>query len=510
MILTALFIIKIIQKQAKAENKIKIYPSNYIIGFKSELEWQNIENAFSQDLSDNASLIDFNESNSAFIKGNITEDTNTTTIETTTTTIETTTSISEPITNSSSENTTAPVSEETTTTLQQNNSVTIIPHDTTTTLSSDTTTTLSPDTTTTFPPDTTTTLPSDTTTTTPPEPTTTIPSDAPTTEPITFFKKIFSFFVSKVNAEETNLEEQNNNNQSVTTIETIPVSTTESISVSSTSTETLLGATTTESNKSVLGTTTTDSLINQNSIVQSSLIFNNFNITEDFNLSLIQNVQLRFSFAGQGKEGDKIIIRYYYHDQWYELDKLDLSSEISNNTNGGYFLYSLPVFNNYQDLQNFWVEFKYEGSKNAKVYLDSVWLEITYTEDAPPDINFLQKSKLSHQLNIDKHPNFACAVQDFNVNLKEGETKAVKVTLYKKDLAEYLVSLGDMPSGVKAYFTENGDSVIRGQNLDNNLLLYLIANNKTQKGSFNIPIIFSKKIGNTYFDNICQFNLVIE
>jgi len=269
----------------KAQNQIKIFPTSYTLESSNDITWQNPQNAFNQDLPDNASFADFNEENSAFIKGIIEEETTTTTVP----------------------SETAPITESTTTTLPSEMTTTTTESTTTTTIESTTTTT---------------TLPlEETTTTTIPQETTT------TTEPISWLKKIFGFLIPKVNAEE---EKQ--------------------------------------------------------ALNSASLIFENFSLPEGFDLNEIQNVQLRISLAGKGQEGDKVIINYFYQNEWRNLEELDLSQEIFNNTNGGYFLYALPIFENPEDLQNLKIKFTYYStsiipdSKLSPVYLDSVWLDLEYGE----------------------------------------------------------------------------------------------------------------------------------
>jgi len=40
-----------------------------------------------------------------------------------------------------------------------------------------------------------------------------------------------------------------------------------------------------------------------------------------------------------------------------------LENEISNNLNGGYFLYALPVFESWEDLNNLKIRFTYQNSQ---------------------------------------------------------------------------------------------------------------------------------------------------
>ncbi len=308
----------------KAQNQIKIFPTSYNIESSGNIFWQNPQNAFTQDLQDNASFSNFNEENSAFIQGNIEEETTTTTIQ------------EEPTT------TTIPQETTTTTTLSSETTITttLPPEETTTTINLSETTT------------TTTLIQGDNTTTTtnPPETTT-------TTEPISFLEKFFGFLIPKVNAEEEN----------------------------------------------------------QITNFFAAIIFDDFSLPEDFDLNQIQNIQLRFSLAGKGEEGDELKISYFYDNEWQNFGELDLYSEISNNTNGGYFLYALPIFENPEDLQNLKIKFTYSpkfqipNSKFSSVYLDSVWLEIDYEEIIQETITI---KKIKHDWKMNEEPEFDLSERD--------------------------------------------------------------------------------------------------
>jgi len=371
----------------RAQNQIKIFPVSYSLESSGEVTWQNPQNAFTQDLPDNASFSDFNEENSAFIQEKPKEQTTTTTVPSEIT----------------------PTTESTTTTLSSEMTTTTLPSETTTTTTEQPTTTTTESTTTTIIESTatTTTLPLEetTTTTNPPETTT-------TTEPISFLKKIFGFLIPKVNAEE---EKQ--------------------------------------------------------ALNSASLIFENFSLPEDFDLSQIQNVQLRFSLAGKGQEGDKLILSYFYQNEWHNLEELDLSQETSNNTNGGYFLYALPIFENWTDLGNLKIRFTYSGSQNSKVFLDALWLEIDYEEikKEPPEIIEAEPQPIGERKDFrgNEEPEF---------ELKENFFAKIK-SLFKKEQREIILI---DPAG-----KENSDRIIIQGNK--------IKISKLDKGSFR-PGLYKLKI----------------
>jgi hypothetical protein len=124
----------------------------------------------------------------------------------------------------------------------------------------------------------------------------------------------------------------------------------------------------------------------------------NFSVPNNLEKAQINNVQLRFSLAGKNNPlnntnielkdtNPKLVIEYQSKGEWQNLGEIEIGKEeISNATNGGYFLYALPVFENWQDLKNFKVKFSLVSWNTANqvslglVYLDAVWLEVDYQE----------------------------------------------------------------------------------------------------------------------------------
>ncbi len=137
--------------------------------------------------------------------------------------------------------------------------------------------------------------------------------------------------------------------------------------------------------------------------IERPLEFFDFNVPEDFASNSdgkqIKNAQLRLSMAVEGGgPQDSLIIEYNvggetsYMD-WQLLAELFLSDQNSNATNGGYWLYGLPIFENWEDLNKLKVRFKYRGilpdpmaemsetnKPKGQVYLDALWLEVEYEE----------------------------------------------------------------------------------------------------------------------------------
>jgi len=422
ILIIGVFIIET-KKVVQAQNQIKIYPVAYDIESSGNISWQNPQNAFNQNLSNEASILDFNKDNSAYIAE--TDKAEEIIPATTTTT-------------TLSEETTA------TTTIPEETTSTTIPEETTTT-----TTTIPEETTTT-----TTTIPEETTTTTttiPEETTTTTNETTTTTEPVSIIKKFLSWFSNKAQAEE---------------------------SISN----------------------------------PSSLIFSDFSLGDfDLDKKIIQNVQLRVSFAGLGHEGDKVNIDYFYNNEWRNLGEINLSQEASNNTNGGYFLFALPIFSSLDDFQNLKIKFTYD---KPGVYLDAAWLEANYEPLTPQETNnlpLLSKPQLkSHFLNkkveISKASPHRCEADNFTINISNKTSASLKILLKGKKVQRGELEIGNLPYGIDITFTQNQNYLQQISQNDNVLDLKIINQEGSQKGSFNIPILYTDKENNQ--TTVCQINII--
>lgn len=117
--------------------------------------------------------------------------------------------------------------------------------------------------------------------------------------------------------------------------------------------------------------------------------FSDFSVGEGFEEQKIINIQFRMSLAAQaasGKDlsGELIRIEYYNDDAWIQGGEIIIDDEISNALNGGYYLFGFPLYDEWDELQEVRVRVSY-GSNNedlAKIYLDSVWLEVESIDNA--------------------------------------------------------------------------------------------------------------------------------
>ncbi len=126
--------------------------------------------------------------------------------------------------------------------------------------------------------------------------------------------------------------------------------------------------------------------------LKDSIIFSDFNLDSYSPESEITNVQLRLSLSAKTTFNfDHLLVEYSTGGDWQTAGDLFLKGNVSNQANGGYFLYALPIFKSWDDINNLRIRISYQNSelsaadlagKAAKIYLDGVWLEVDYNQGA--------------------------------------------------------------------------------------------------------------------------------
>ncbi len=115
------------------------------------------------------------------------------------------------------------------------------------------------------------------------------------------------------------------------------------------------------------------------------MVLKDFSLPGSFSSSTIANVQLRLSLAAQSNVAeDRLKIYYTLGENWEEMGSLDLSDQISNQSNNGYFLFGLPIFESWDDLEKLRVKISYleaqtgDEHRAVEAYVDGAWLEVDY------------------------------------------------------------------------------------------------------------------------------------
>ncbi|GEM_PF-2306905 len=186
----------------------------------------------------------------------------------------------------------------------------------------------------------------------------------------------------------------------------------------------------------VITTTSTQEILPSAPLTETKVLeLSNFDLGNNFSAlggsasggknQQIQNVQLMLSFAGKVTTNDKLQIDYFYQGSWQNAGELNLEpeKEVSNATNGGYFLFALPIFTKWEDLGNLKVRFVYQANfspRNSAIFLDSAWLEVDYNnpEEIKEQLKTVKHLGISGKsvFSYNENPEFDLTLPDQNKN----------------------------------------------------------------------------------------------
>lgn len=102
-----------------------------------------------------------------------------------------------------------------------------------------------------------------------------------------------------------------------------------------------------------------------------------------------KGVSVAFSFANLSPEtddGEGTLVVHYFHDgTWRQAGQVFLNTELSNETNGGYFTSALDGLDAWDDVSDVRVMIEYQRGDTlapARLYLDAAWLDVRYQDRA--------------------------------------------------------------------------------------------------------------------------------
>lgn len=149
------------------------------------------------------------------------------------------------------------------------------------------------------------------------------------------------------------------------------------------------------------------------------------------------------------------------------------------------------------------------------IYLDSVWLEVQYDKIQNPAPNPQPQTESENQIVFDPQAQHSCAIDPFVIELKPNTTSAITINLHKFHLEKKeVVLLGSLPFGVEASFISNNGARLEVPINENQEIIQLrevdSIGSSAQKGSFNIPVIFSEEDNQSKSMTACQFNLIVK
>ncbi|NTW22415.1 hypothetical protein HGA34_02595 [Candidatus Falkowbacteria bacterium] len=135
----------------------------------------------------------------------------------------------------------------------------------------------------------------------------------------------------------------------------------------------------------VAATSTPDATPPAMAYAAHDMILKDFSLPDGFSSSTIANVQLRLSLAAQSSvEEDRLKIYYTLDENWEEMGLLDLGDQLSNQSNNGYFLFGLPIFESWEKLGKLRIKVSYleartgDEQRTVEAFIDGAWLEVDY------------------------------------------------------------------------------------------------------------------------------------
>lgn len=119
----------------------------------------------------------------------------------------------------------------------------------------------------------------------------------------------------------------------------------------------------------------------------------------------------------------------------------------------------------------------------------------------------LFKREFKKHVAIDSAAAHSCEAGTFTVLLTDKQSAKSNLTLWRPDDTAYEVEIGALPSGIDIKFSKNASYKYALGLSDRTLELRFENQFGSQKGSFSVPIIFTKKDG-TNSSVVCQINII--
>lgn len=227
---------------------------------------------------------------------------------------------------------------------------------------------------------------------------------------------------------------------------------------------------------------------------------------------------------------------------------LDNFLEISYSTDGqNWHLLALVSDRNFNNLEleipiTSWVELEklqisIRGTASdtiKQVYLDGMWIEAQYeiqneekdatsgdstsiseessTQESfeqinnqPPPVS-LKERKLQKHIEVDPKATHSCRVEPFAIDISNNPSALVKITLARTrgEGQPEEIEIGSLPLGIDMVFANNKDYIYQPQAYETTLDLEITNQPGSQKGNFNIAIIYTS--GNS--TTMCQINVI--
>ncbi len=149
------------------------------------------------------------------------------------------------------------------------------------------------------------------------------------------------------------------------------------------------------------------------------------------------------------------------------------------------------------------------------VYLESMSLEVSYTEPVEPAENQnalgLSVRSVDRDVTTDPSATHRCTLDPFATNVSEVDFATVVLRLEREVGFEYSVEVGSLPDGIDVAFVKNSEYFYAPKKKETEIELNIHKDRGASQGSFSIPIIFTKLIDEGKESvAICQMNVMNE
>jgi len=119
----------------------------------------------------------------------------------------------------------------------------------------------------------------------------------------------------------------------------------------------------------------------------------------------------------------------------------------------------------------------------------------------------LEERKVAEILELDEDAVHSCAVEPFRTEISGLVSTTARIALRKDGIALEEVGVGYLPQGIDVVFMKSGAYLYRPGTDETSLELEIRSRENSQKGDFNIPIIYTRK-GIRDSSVVCQLNIV--
>lgn len=119
----------------------------------------------------------------------------------------------------------------------------------------------------------------------------------------------------------------------------------------------------------------------------------------------------------------------------------------------------------------------------------------------------IKRRELKNQVIFDEKAGHSCEVENFKVEISDKSVSYGKIILNKEASFLYELEIGGLPQGIDVVFIKNNSYKYTPNTNEKTVELEIKNSANSQKGDFNVPIIYIKKGEKDSFAS-CQINIV--